>query len=49
VPLAPAVIPLLHAPDDPGPEPEAAIEPEPEPTAEAPPDNWSRIRALFKP
>src|SRR5262249_58967456 len=48
VPLAPAVIPLLHAPDDPGPEPEAEIEPEPEPTAEAPPDSWSRIRALFK-
>ncbi len=49
VPLAPAVIPLLHAPDDPGPEPGAEIEPEPEPTAEAPPDSWSRIRALFKP
>src|SRR5262249_30403531 len=27
VPLAPAVIPLIHAPDDPGPEPEAEIEP----------------------
>ncbi len=42
------MIPLLHAPDDPGPEPGAEIEPEPEPTAEALPDSWSRIRALFK-
>jgi HemY protein len=48
VQLAPAVIPLVHAPDDPGPDPEAQVEPEPEPTA-APSDGWSRIRALFKP
>jgi HemY protein len=45
-PVAPAVIPLVHAPDDPGPDGEAAVEPVPEPP---PPDGWSRIRALFKP
>src|SRR5262249_1244673 len=48
LPLAPAVIPLVHAPDDPGPEPEAQIEPEPEPNAAPPSEGWSRIRALFK-
>jgi HemY protein len=49
VPLAPAVIPLVHAPDDPGPEPESQIEPHPEPTAEPPTDSWSKIRQLFRP
>jgi HemY protein len=48
VPLAPAVIPLVHAPDDPGPDPEAQVEPEPEPAVEPLPDSWSRIRQLFK-
>jgi len=48
VPVPPAVIPLVHAPDDPGPEPELHIEPEPEPTVELP-DSWSRIRQMFKP
>src|SRR5712691_7073429 len=48
VPLAPAVIPLVHAPEDPGPDPEAQVEPEPEPAAEPLPDSWSRIRQLFK-
>jgi len=48
VPLAPAVIPLAHAPDDPGPDAELhQIEPVPEATAEAPADSW--IRQLFKP
>jgi hypothetical protein len=42
-PLVPAVIPLVHAPDDPGPNGETPAEPEP-----PPPDSWSRIRALFK-
>jgi HemY protein len=41
-PIAPAVIPLVHAPDDPGPNGETPAEPEP------PPASWSRIRALFK-
>jgi hypothetical protein len=46
IPLAPAVIPLVHAPDDPGPEPqpESQIEPEPEPST----DNWSKLRQLFR-
>jgi HemY protein len=42
-PVAPAVIPLVHAPDDPGPNGETPAEPEP-----PPPASWSRIRALFK-
>ena len=44
--VAPAVIPLVHAPDDPGPNGE--VEPAPEP-APPPADGWSRIRALFRP
>jgi HemY protein len=46
--LAPAVIPLVHAPDDPGPDPEAHIEPRPESTDGPPADNWSRFRHLFR-
>ena len=46
--LAPAVIPLLHAPDDPGPDPEARIEPHPESTDTPAADNWSRFRQLFR-
>ena len=50
VPPAPAVIPLAHAPDDPGPDAELHhIEPAPEPTAEPPADSWSKIRQLFRP
>jgi HemY protein len=49
VAIPPAVIPLVHAPDDPGPEPEKKSEPAPEPPEEPPSDNWSRIRQLFKP
>jgi hypothetical protein len=48
VPVVPALIPLVHAPDDPGPDHEH-VESEPEPTAEPPPDSWSRIRQLFRP
>jgi HemY protein len=44
-PIAPAVIPLVHAPDDPGPNGAAAAEPE----VEAPSEGWRRIRALFRP
>ena len=50
--VAPAVIPLVHAPDDPGPNGETEAEPAVEPAVEpAPPpaDGWSRIRALFRP
>src|SRR5262245_9399692 len=43
VPLAPPVIPLVHAPDDPGPEqPELQADPAPEPTHEPPGDSWTR-------
>ena len=49
VPVVPALIPLVHAPDDPGPDHEAHVEPQPEPTTEPLPDSWSRIRQLFKP
>jgi HemY protein len=46
-PLAPVdkVLPLLHVPDDPGPEPEPQTEPETEPP---PPDAWQRLRGLFR-
>jgi hypothetical protein len=49
-PVAPAVIPLVPPPDDPGPDGETPIEPEPEvePAPPPPSDGWSRIRALFK-
>src|SRR5207237_258397 len=46
-PIVPAVIPLVHAPDDPG--PNGDPQPEPEPEIDAPPaEGWRRIRALFK-
>ncbi len=47
--LAPAVIPLVHAPDDPGTEPESEIEPAPESDVEQPSDPWWRFRHLFRP
>ena len=47
---APAVIPLVHAPDDPGADPDApAVEPAVEPPPAPPPDAWSRFRSFFKP
>ena len=46
-PVAPAVIPLVPPPDNPGPDGETEVEPAPE--LPPPPDGWSRIRALFKP
>jgi HemY protein len=46
VPVAPAVIPLVHAPDDPGPENEIV---EPEPVPEPPADRWGRLGKFFKP
>jgi len=44
-PSAEPVIPLVHAPDDPG--TEADLEPEPE--VEPRPDGWRRLAALFRP
>jgi hypothetical protein len=40
------VIPLVHAPDDPGPEGAADGEPVPQPSDS--PDAWHRIRQLFR-
>jgi HemY protein len=49
IPLAPGVIPLVHAPDDPGPEPENARETESDANNDARVANWTRIRHLFRP
>jgi HemY protein len=51
-PAAPAanfekVIPLIHAPDDPGPDGEPHAEPLPDPPPPVP-NGWDRLRALFK-
>lgn len=43
-PKVETVIPLVHVPDDPGPEAEA----EPEPIPEQSPDGWNKLRQLFK-
>ena len=43
-PKAETVIPLVHVPDDPGPEAET----EPESVPEQSPDGWSKLRQLFK-
>ena len=40
------VIPLVHAPDDPGPDSTLEIDPVPEPTS--PPAPWQRFMALFR-
>jgi len=42
----PPVIPMVHAPDDPGPESE--VEAEPAPTTEPAAASWSKIRQLFR-
>jgi len=47
-PTAEKVIPLLHVPDDPGPEPEPSSEPATEPPPDTSPDGWQRLRGLFK-
>jgi HemY protein len=41
------VIPLIHAPDDPGPDGEPQTEPLPDPPPPAS-NGWDRLRALFK-
>ena len=48
IPVAPAVIPLVHAPDDPGPEPQAQNGTGPQSSDEPAADNWTRIRHLFR-
>jgi len=42
------VIPLVHAPDDPGTETGHDGDPVPEPAAAAAPDAWQRLRGLFR-
>jgi HemY protein len=46
----PPVIPLVQAPDDPGPSANAEVPPDPAPEgSDAPPaDGWTRFRAMFK-
>ena len=44
-PRVAGVIPLVHSPDDPGPDAELVAEPAPEPPT---PDGWSRLRGLFR-
>ena len=41
------VVPLVHVPDDPGPEPQPQLEPETE-IAEPSGDSWRKLRGLFK-
>jgi HemY protein len=48
IPVAPAVIPLVHAPDDPGPEAESFNGRGRNGSEEPPTDNWTRIRQLFR-
>jgi HemY protein len=45
---ADAIIPLVHAPDDPGPEHGFDGDPVPEPTSPPPRDAWQRILQLFR-
>jgi hypothetical protein len=49
-PVAPVdkIIPLLHVPDDPGPEPESSTEPAAEPPPDTASDGWRRLLGLFK-
>jgi HemY protein len=46
--VADAIIPLVHAPDDPGPEHGLDGDPVPEPTSPPPRDAWARILQLFR-
>jgi HemY protein len=48
IPVAPAVIPLVHAPDDPGPEADSFNGRGRNGSEEPPTDNWTRIRQLFR-
>lgn len=45
-PIAP-VVPLIHVPDDPGPEPQPQLESDTEPS-DPPNDSWRKLRGLFK-
>jgi HemY protein len=45
--VPPAVIPLVHVPDDPGPDGDVPSEPQTE-GPEKTPDGWSRLRGMFR-
>jgi HemY protein len=47
-PAVERVIPLVHVPDDPGPDAEPPLEPETEPASDKPNDGWGKLRSLFK-
>jgi HemY protein len=46
-PMAP-IVPLIHVPDDPGPEPQPQLEPETETSSDSSNDGWRKLRGLFK-
>lgn len=46
-PIAP-VVPVIHVPDDPGPEPQPQLEPETRNAADSSNDGWRKLRGLFK-
>ena len=41
------IVPLIHVPDDPGPEPQPQLEPETE-SSDTSNDSWRKLRGLFK-
>ncbi len=43
------VIPLVHVPDDPGPDPEPPVDASTEPPPDSTNDSWQRLRQMFKP
>jgi len=47
VPLAP-IVPLVHVPDDPGPDAKPLVEPEAEPAPEPSSESWRKLRGLFR-
>ena len=42
------IVPLVHVPDDPGPDPQPHLEPETETSSRRPSDSWRKLRGLFK-
>jgi hypothetical protein len=47
VPIAP-IVPLVHVPDDPGPDAPPHIDPERDSSSEPTNENWRKLRDLFK-
>jgi HemY protein len=47
VPIAP-IVPLVHVPDDPGPDARPLVEPEREQAPESGQEGWRKLRGLFK-